>query len=160
MDYYFVKKLVSGIVTYNAPGKMVARVWKGPDARQRIPFDELEECVYDPAIRTLFDRGYLIIEDKDIRVKLGMEEEDSEVNNNNQLILTRDQIKHTLYEDSMAAFQKKCDQLAPGSKELLIEIALNDEKQASVDKYDYIRKNYFVDVEGLRKQMRDEKQGG
>lgn len=154
---YVVRKLVSGIVVYQIPGESRERKWKGKDARIRIPFEELEKCVYDGDVRKLFERGYLFIEDKECRVALELEEPDPTISNNAKLILTPDKVNLLLYEDDFKDFKSKTESLSDGSLELLLEIAIGGEKQISVDKSDYIRRNFHIDIEKLQRDKRDEK---
>lgn len=156
MENYIVKKLVSGTVGYVVPGETRTRMWKNADARQRVPFDELEKCAFDADARRLFERGYLFIEDKDCRIKLGYEDEDPTLNVDNKLILDSAQINTLLYIESFEAFKKKVEKLAEGSIELLIETAITTSKQLTVEKSDFIRRKYHVDVDKIHRDKRDE----
>ncbi|MCK9482524.1 MAG: hypothetical protein M0R38_12350 [Bacteroidia bacterium] len=162
MESYIVKKLITGNVGYIIPGENRSRMWKdtgkkGVETRQRVPYEELEKVSFDADARRLFERGYLIIEDRECRIKLGFEDADPELEKQNQLILDRSQIETLLYIESYEAFKKKIEKMADGSKEILIEVAVNnDKKQLSVEKSDYIRKVFHVDVEKIQRDIRDE----
>lgn len=152
MEHYFVKKLVGGTVFYFVPGTTRQRSWVGKDARLKIPFDELEQCAYDPAVRTLFERGYLFIEDKECRVMLDLESGENE----NKLVYQDSQLEQLLYTDSFEAFKVKIDKLAEGSLENMIRMAIESNKQLTFDKSDFIRKNYHVDVEAIQRARRED----
>jgi len=159
MESFVVRKLASGIVSYRIPGKLIARKWKGDNARVKVPYEELEDCVFDPNIRTLFEKGYLYIEDKEARVRLQLEEPDPSIQSETKLVLTKEQINDLLYKDTFYNFKKKVEKLADETKELLIEVAIQGAKHAGVEKYDYIRKNFYVDVEKIQRERREEKEG-
>jgi len=158
MESYFVKKLSNGTVSYRAPGKLNARRWKGKEARLKIPYEELEEAVNDPAIRTLFDKGHLYVEEKDVRVRLGLEMDDGSTTESS-LVLTAAELEKMLYEDDFVSFKEKFQKLARETKENLIDLAISSSKHAGYEKYDLIRKTFFVDVERLQRERREEKEG-
>jgi len=157
MENYVVRKMVSGIVFYRVPGETRERVWKGENARQKVPFDELEKCIYDPDTKNLFDRGYLYIEDKNCRIKLELEEEDPEMYNEKKIVLDKNQILGLLYVTEFTEFVEKMKNMSDGTLEILIETTINTPKQLTIEKSDYIRKNYHVDVEKIQREKRDEK---
>ncbi len=152
---YMVKKLAPGGVSYRIPGKLVARKWIGKDARLRVPYEELEECIFDPSINTLFTKGYLYIEDKEARVALGLEESDT-------LILDEEGVTKVLFDDDIETFKEKLERMAEETQEILVQVAVsNMEKHAGYEKYDIIRKKYKVDVEAIHRRAReDAEQGG
>lgn len=156
MEHYVVKKLIKGTVFYKVPGENRERTWKGDDARLKIPFTELEVCVYDPDVKKLFEKGYLYIEDKDCRIALGLEDADETTNANNKLVYDKNKIVPLLYDDSFLAFKKKVENLADGSLEIMIQTAIESGKQLSFEKSDYIRKKFHVDVEAIQRAKREE----
>jgi len=153
---YVVKKLVGGTVFYQVPGEMKERTWKGDDARQVVPFVELEKCVYDPSTKSLFERGFLYIEDKKCRIALGLEAEDPTVINETKLIYTKEQMSPLLYEVNFEEFKRTVERLAEGSLELMFQAAINGQKQLATNKSDYLRKKFHIDVEKIQREKRDE----
>ncbi len=152
---YMVRKLAPGGVSYRIPGKLVARKWVGKDARLRVPYEELEECIYDPSINSLFTKGYLFIESKEARVALGLEESEA-------LVLDEEGVAKVLFEDDLDTFKEKIDRMAEQTQELLVQVAIaNLDKHAGYEKYDIIRKKYKVDIEAIHRRAReDAEQGG
>ena len=158
-----VRKLSTGIVSYRIPGQMVARRWRGRNAVQLVPYAELQQCIYDPDIKTLFDYGYLYIEDEEARIEFGYEikkNENGEENVEEQqfLVLDRTQIVKMLYgsQTTIEAFENTIKKMAPETAELLIEIATESDKHAGYDKYDLIKKYFNVDVETVKKNRRED----
>jgi hypothetical protein len=47
--------------------------------------------------------------------------------------------------------------MSDGTLEILIETAISTPKQLTIEKSDFIRKNYHVDVEKIQREKRDEK---
>ena len=156
MESYIVKKLTAGTVFYKVPGENKERTWKGDNARLRIPFQELEDCMFDGAIRRLFAEGNLYIEDKECRIKLGLEAEDPTLENDIPLVLDASELEKILYTDSVPTFKKKMEKLGGGSLEVLFSIAINSKKQLPVAKSDYLRKKYFIDVDMIQRQKRED----
>lgn len=153
---YFVTNLIGGTVFYIVPGETRERTWKGKDSKQRVPFEELENCVYDPEVKALFERGYLYIDDKSCRIELGLESGDPEVQTGLKTILTQKELESLLYTKAYKEFESQLANLADGSIELLIQLAVSSTKQISIDKSDYIRKNFHVDLETLHRARREE----
>ena len=158
MENYMVTKLSSGEVFYRIPGNLQLRTWAGDGAKQLIPYSELEQCIYDPAIRTLFDGGYLYIDSQEARIKLGLEQADpSEYVNEEKIVMNKRDLVNLLYNEELGSFKEKVNKLAQETSQLLIEVAISTAKHAGYEKYDFLREKYGVDVEKLQRDKRDEK---
>jgi hypothetical protein len=153
---YIVRQMVNGIVFYVIPGEVRERTWPKKDSRHRVPFEELEKCVFDPRTKSLFERGFLFIEDKDCRIQLGLEQPDPTLVNENKLILEKDDIVALLYDNDFKVFKDKVEKLAEGSIEILLETAVNSNKQLSIDKSEYIREKYHIDIVMIQRQRRED----
>lgn len=159
MSNYLVSKMVKGVVFYKVPNENRERVWKGENAKLRIPFQELEDCMYDAAIRTLFEEGYLWVEDQEARVLLGLENpEQTETDSAMKLIFDAAALQALLYNNAYAVFETKMDRIADASLENLFDIAINSGQQLSHEKSDYIRKKYHVDIDMIQRNKREEKE--
>lgn len=155
MEMFVVKNLVGGIVVIKVPNENRIFELKGLDSRVKINYDDLEKMVYDADSRRIFETGLAWIEDKDCRIRLGLEEEDGTANFE-KLILDKKQIISLLYAESFKTFKEKLDQLSEGSKELLISVAIENPKQLDYEKSDIIRKKFLIDVEGIKRMKREE----
>lgn len=150
-----VIKLSSGIVSYRMPTTRVLRKFKGENATLLIPFAELEEALYDGDIRTLFDYGYLRVDNKEARIALGLEPDEGEINST-LTILDKAGVITLLYkENTIENFMKEVKKLAPETANLLIEIATKNPKHAGSDKYDALKKHFGIDIEMARLEARE-----
>ena len=155
MGKVFVTKLVNGGVSYPIPGKNGFRSWKGENAKLKVDFEELEECIYDANIKKLFTDGYLRIDDKETRITLGLEAEEDEILSVST-VLSRKEVIEMLYNKPVKEFIQIFETLAPATKELVLDVAINTIAATDVQKYDYLQKVFQVDVETLRKTKRTE----
>lgn len=75
-DKVKVVNLISSRVNINLPDVRLHRVWERKGAVKTIPFDQLEEAIYNPGVESLFTEGILGIDDLEVKQKLGLEPED------------------------------------------------------------------------------------
>ena len=72
-----VVNLISSRVNIDLPEVRLKRIWEKKGAVKTIPFEQLEEAMYNPGVEALFREGMLGIEDLEIKKKLGLEPEDA-----------------------------------------------------------------------------------
>ena len=72
-----VKSLISSRVVISIPDMRLRRVWEKKGAVKIIPFDQLEEAMYNPGVEALFREGILGIDDLEIKKALGLEPDDA-----------------------------------------------------------------------------------
>ena len=70
-----VTNLVSSIVSINLPEIRLQRTWEKKGAVKIVPFEQLEEAIYDPGTEAMFRDGILGIDDMEVKIALGLEEE-------------------------------------------------------------------------------------
>lgn len=75
-DKVKVVNLISSRVNINLPDIRLHRVWEKKGAVKTIPFDQLEEAIYNSGVEALFTEGILGIDDLEVKQKLGLEPED------------------------------------------------------------------------------------
>lgn len=75
-DKVKVVNLISSRVNINLPDIRLHRVWEKKGAVKTIPFDQLEEAIYNSGVESLFTEGILGIDDLEVKQKLGLEPED------------------------------------------------------------------------------------
>ena len=73
-----IENLVSSRVVLTMPEMRLRRVWEKKGAVKVIPFDQLEEAIYNPGVEALFRDGVLGIEDMEVKKALGLEPEDAD----------------------------------------------------------------------------------
>ena len=64
-------------VLIQLPDIKFRRTWQ-PNSTFKVDIEVLREAVYDTGFKAFLDEGVLFIEEKEIRVELGLEEEDAE----------------------------------------------------------------------------------
>jgi hypothetical protein len=69
-----IKSTVKAQVSISVPSLNLRRFWPKAGAIQRIPFDLLEQAIYEPGVEYLFKTGILYIDDMETKIKLGLEE--------------------------------------------------------------------------------------
>jgi len=72
-----VASLVSQRVVLTVPDLRLRRVWERKGAVATIPFEQLEEAMYNPGVENLFRNGILGIDDMEVKIALGLEPEDA-----------------------------------------------------------------------------------
>lgn len=77
-DDVLIKSTIKGIVVLNVPALNLKRTWQQKGALQRIPKELLEQAIYDPGVEYLFKSGILYIDDMQVKIDLGLEEEGEE----------------------------------------------------------------------------------
>ena len=70
-----IKNLVSSRVVLVVPELNLKRTWEKKGVVRTIPFEQLEEAYYNPGVENLFLDGVLGIDDMEVKIALGLEEE-------------------------------------------------------------------------------------
>lgn len=70
-----VQNMTRGTVTYLVDNKGVRRTFK-PKTPMNVPFEELEEALFDPGVAVMFSTGMLAVMDEKDSVDLGLKGED------------------------------------------------------------------------------------
>lgn len=139
-----VKNLVSSIVSINIPELKLSRVWEKKGAVKTIPFDQLEEAMYDPGVEALFKNGVLGIDDMDTKKKLDLEPEDA-TEPVNIIILNDQQRKRYLTVMPLADFKAQIQELPIEQVRELAQFAIDNEL-IDFDKDEIIKKIVNVDI--------------
>ena len=114
-----VKSLVSHKVLLSVPELRLRRVWEKKNAVMTIPFDQLEEAMYSPGVENLFREGILGIDDMEVKIALGLEEEGA-TEPTNIVILSDQELKR--YLTVMPTFEFK-DKIKDLPRQQIIELA-------------------------------------
>lgn len=139
-----VKNLVSGIVSINVPDARLKRTWEKKGAIKEIPFDQLQEAMYDPGVEAMFLEGTLGIDDLEIKQKLGLEPEDAPAPVN-IIILDDQQRKRYLTVMPLGEFKAKVQELPIEQVRELAQFAIDNEI-VDFDKCEILKKMVNVDV--------------
>lgn len=150
-----IENLISSRVILSMPELRLKRVWERKGAIKTIPFEQLEEAIYDPGVESLFVDGVLGIADMDVKKKLGLEPEEAE-EPVNIIVLSDKERKEWLVDLSVAEFRNKIKELP---REQVIELAnyAVDNEITNFEKSEILKRAVGIDVLSRVKLNRDNK---
>jgi hypothetical protein len=150
-----IENLISSRVILSMPELRLKRVWEKKGAIKTIPFEQLEEAIYDPGVESLFVDGVLGIADMDVKKKLGLEPEEAE-EPVNIIVLSDKERKEWLVDLSVAEFRNKIKELP---REQVIELAnyAVDNEITNFEKSEILKRAVGIDVLSRVKLNRDNK---
>ena len=141
-----VVNLISSRVNINIPDIRLNRVWERKGAVKVIPFDQLEEAMYNPGVEALFREGILGIEDLEIKKALGLEPDDA-TEPVNIIVLNDNQRKRYLTVMPTSEFKAKVKELPIEQVRELAKYAIDNEI-AAFDKAEIIKTMIGTDIIG------------
>ena len=155
-DKVKVKNLISSRVIISIPDMRLRRVWEKKGVVRVIPFEQLEEAIYNPGVERLFKNGVLGIDDMEVKIKLGLEPEEAKEPIN---IITLDDKQRERYLKVMPVheFRQKVKELP---REQIIELARYaiEHEIADFDKSDILLKAVDIDILSAIKLNRADKE--
>ena len=151
-----VVNLISSRVNIDIPDVRLKRVWEQKGAVKAVPFDQLEEALYNPGVEALFREGVLGIEDLEIKKKLGLEPEDAE-QPVNIIILDDTQRKRYLKVLPLHEFKEKIKTLPVEQIRELAQFAIDNEI-VDFDKAEIIKKITGTDIIGTIQMNKADKE--
>ncbi len=143
-DKVKIKNLISSRVNINIPDVRLNRVWEKKGAVKAVPFEQLEEAMYNPGVEALFTEGILGIEDMEVKKRLGLEPEDAE-EPVNIIVLDDAQRKRYLTVMPKSEFKTKIHELPLEQVKELAQYAIENEI-ADFDKAEIIKKIIGTDI--------------
>ena len=120
-----VKNMIQGNVSIKRPEFGLNKVWSGFGQAMKIPFESLEQGLWDPAIRNMFTAGILYIENLQDKIDLGLEPEnvDEPVN----IVLLDEKKMETLLKTTpFTVFKTEVSQLTKIQVDSLIQYAIDN----------------------------------
>ena len=69
--------MIESYVGIDIPDLHLKRLWEKKGAKKKISFDVLQEAIYDPSVEYLLKQGILYIDDLDVKIALGLEDEEA-----------------------------------------------------------------------------------
>ena len=151
-----IKNLISSRVNINIPDIRLHRVWEKKGAVKTIPFDQLQEAIYNPGVEALFTEGILGIEDLEIKQKLGLEPEDVK-EPVNIIILDEIQSKRYLTIMPLNEFKIKIKELPIEQIRELARFAIDNEL-VDFEKDEIIKKMIGTDIIGTIQMNKADKE--
>ena len=151
-----VKSLISSRVLLSVPELRLKREWEKKGAVKTIPFEQLEEAMYDPGVESLFTEGALGIDDMEVKIALGLEEEGT-VEPTKTIGLDDAQRQRYLKNMPMPEFRAEVVKLP---REQMIELAnyAIEHEMADFDKAELLLKLTDIDILSAIKLNRDNKE--
>ena len=148
-----IENLISSRVILSMPELRLKRVWEKKGAIKTIPFEQLEEAMYEPGVEALFREGTLGIDDMEVKIALGLEEEGTK-EPTNIIALDDAQRERYLKNMPMVDFRQKVKELP---QEQLIELAnyAIEKEIADFDKSELLLKLTDIDILSAIKLNRD-----
>lgn len=154
-DKVKIVSLVSGRVVLSVPELRLKRVWDKKGAVKIIPFDQLQEALYEPGVTELFEGGCLGIDNMEQKIALGLEPEGAEEPVN---IITIDDAQRKRYLTVLpfVEFKEKIKELPREQIEELANFAIENEI-ADFEKSEVLRQYTGKDIIGAIKLNRDDR---
>ena len=151
-----VVNLISSRVNIDVPDVRLKRVWEQKGAIKAVPFDQLEEALYDPGVEALFRECILGIEDLEIKKKLGLEPEDA-IEPVNIITLNDTQRKRYLTVMPFNEFKTNVKNLSLEQVRELAQYAIENEI-VDFDKSEIIKKITGTDIIGTIQMNKADKE--
>ena len=124
--------LVSTIDAYvgiDVPDLHLKRLWERKGAKKTIPLDVLREAFYDPSVEYLLRQGILYIDDLDVKIDLGLEDESAREPGAklNVVVLKDDEINRLLTVVPIYEFKNKIKELPKEQVQNIVDYAVTHE---------------------------------
>lgn len=139
-----VQNMVNKTIVIRKPEYNLNRRWTQKNQIIPIPFDTLEQALWNEGIRTLFDRGMLYIPDMQDKIDLDLEPADA-TEPQNIIVLTDKQIENLLNNVPFVAFKKELEELSSTQIREIANYAIIHEI-ANVEKVNYLKSLTDVDI--------------
>lgn len=150
-----VKSTIKAIVVMNVPTLNLKKTWSKKGAVQKIPFDLLEQAIYEPGVEYLFKSGILYIDDLDTKIQLGLEEEGEE---ELKILLIDDKTaKHLLENVPLKEFRETVEKISHDQAielaKTAIDMRINDYQRAKI-----LKEKTSIDVFGQIIKLQEEEE--
>lgn len=151
-----IKSTVKAQVSVNVPSLNLRRFWPKKGAIQRIPFDILEQAIYEPGVEQMFKSGILYIDDMETKIKLGLEEPEA-TEPQNIIVLSDADKEKLLTGTALKDFREKVEKLPFEQVRELAYFAI-EKKITDFQRCEIIKKACGVDVlKGSMVQIENER---
>lgn len=117
-----IKSTAKAVVLLNIPNLSLRRKWSQKGAIQKIKYSDLEQAIYDPGVEHMFKSGILYIDDMEVKVALGLEEEGT-TEPLKVIVLGDNEKKSFLTEGTLQEFVDKVNTLSYDQKVDLVAYA-------------------------------------
>jgi len=155
-------ELVSTIDAYvgiDVPDLHLKRLWERKGAKKSIPLDVLREAIYDPSVDYLLRQGILYINDLDVKIELGLEEESAREPGAqlNIQLLKDEEMNRLLNIVPIYDFKAKVKELKKEQLQTLVDYAVTHEI-TNFEKCEYLKELTGQDIIRTVQLNHDEKE--
>lgn len=129
-------------VLIQLPDIKFRRTWQ-KDSSIKVDIEVLREAIYDTGFKAFIDEGVLFIEEKEIRVELGLEEEDAK--KPFITVLKPAQMTRLIKAATVYEFKSTLSEITKEQALSLVDMAIS-EKSISMDKLMALKEKTGIDV--------------
>ncbi len=140
-----VSSQCTGHVGLTVPNRNFVRNWSKKGQTIPIPFEVLEEAIFDEGFMNMINQGILHIDDLAAAQALGLEPEDTKVPVNHKVYSDGD-LKYMLNFDKQADFEEKFLAMPREQQMQLVDMAV-DMRVRDGEKIAFIKKVLGVDID-------------
>ena len=120
-----ITNTIKSRVGINVPDLLLKRVWEKKGVKKPIDFETLQQAFYDPSVEYLLKEGILYIEDMDVKIALGLEEEGAKAPN--IIVLSDAELNRYLTVMPVFEFKGKIKNLGREQIQALVDYAIEHE---------------------------------
>lgn len=139
-----LKSTVNKTVGVKLPEYNVNRVWKQKGQTIPLPYDTVEQMLWNEGFRNMIDRGILYIDNLQDKIDLGLEPEDAK-KPENIIVVSDAEIKNLLTISTLEQFKKSVDRLNRTQIDNIINYAIVNDL-VDVAKAMYLKELTGVDI--------------
>ena len=134
-------------VGIEVPDLHLKRLWERKGAKKTIPFDVLQEAFYDPSVEYLLRQGILVIDDMDVKIALGLEDESAREPGAklNVVVLKDEDIQRLLTVVPIYEFKERVKELPKEQVQNIIDYAVAHEL-ANFEKSEFLKELTQFDI--------------
>ena len=137
-----IENMINSRVGIDIPELRLMRIWEKKGVKKPIDFDILKEAIYDEGVEYMFKNGILYIDDMDVKIALGLEEE----NEPEQIKVFKDKDCEQLWNKAtLKDFKKALEEYPREQLQILADYAVAH-KILNLDKSDALKKKYGFDT--------------
>ena len=139
-----VQNMVNKTVSIKKPEYGINRRWTQKGQIIPLPYEAVEQMLWDNGVRVMIDRGILYIPDMKDKIDLGLEPEGAE-EPENIIVLKDNQIKELLTTTPFIVFKKEIEKLTQTQVREIVNYAIVNEL-VDVNKVSYLKDLTGLDI--------------
>lgn len=151
---------INAYVGIDVPDLHLKRLWERKGAKKTIPLDVLREAFYDPSVEYLLRQGILYIDDLDVKIELGLEEESARQPGAklNIQVLKDEEINRLLTVVPIYEFKEKIKEFNKEQVQMIIDYAIIHEI-TDFEKSEFLKELTEIDIIKTVQLNRADKEG-